>query len=225
MNQYRRGIVALSLAVFVTTQASASAVIGVASTRGTIEVDNASVRGTANLTDGSMVRTNETAGQVQLNNGVQATFGKNTAASVYNNRIEIREGSGQVATRPGFELGALGFRVAPAGDKAVARVSYSNPERILVTAVGSPVQVSRDGVLLARLNPGTTYFFEPEAGDTGGGTARTAGQTAGKAADKTGAAAVKTGLSVGAKWGIVGAVAAGSTVGLGVGLSGEDASR
>ena len=221
MNQYRRGLVALSLAAFVTTQLTAAPVIGVASTRGTIEVDNAAVRGTANLTDGSSVRTNETAGQVQLQNGVQATFNAKTAASVYANRIELREGAGQVTTKKGFNLDALGFRISSDSSKAVARVSYARPDRILVTAVDSPVQVSKDGVLLAKLNAGTTYYFEPA--DQQDPPAQTAGRTTGA---KTGTAAAKTGLSTAAKWGIVAAVAGGATaVGAGVALAGDDASR
>lgn len=223
MNQYRRGLVLLSLAAFVATQLSAAPVIGVASTRGTIQIDNAAVRGTANVSEGSSVRTNETSGQVQLQNGASAVLSQRSAASVYTNRIELREGAGQVSAQPGFDLDALGFRISAAGSKAVTRVTYERPDRILVTAMDSPVKVTKNGVLLAKLNPGTTYYFEPGSADQQNDTAQSAGKTAGKKA--AGSTAAKTGLSTAAKWGIVAAVAGGTGVGLGVALSGDDASR
>lgn len=221
MNQYRRGLVVLSLAAFVVTQLLAAPVIGVATTRGTMEVDNASVRGTANLSDGASVRTNATAGQLHLQNGIQATLGQNTSAKVFSSRIELRTGAGQVATRDGFNLDALGFRIAPATEKAVARVAYERSDRILVTAVDSALKVSRGGVLLARLDPGTTYFFEPAADQDN--TAKSAGKTSGQ--NSGSGTAAKTGLSTAAKWGIAAGFAAGAGIGLGVGLTGDDASR
>lgn len=227
MNQYRRGFAILSLAAFVGTQLYAAPVIGVATTRGTMQIDSAAVRGTANLSDGSSIRTNETAGQVQLQNGVQVTLGERSTAAVYSNHLELHEGSGQVAAKPGFDLDALGFRVSASGEKAVARISYQRPDRILVTAVNSGVKVSHNGVLLAKLNAGTTYFFEPgsAAGDDDKKPATKGGKTASNGSGTAGTAA-KVGLSTAAKWGIVaGVAAAGAGVGLGVGLSGDDASR
>ncbi len=223
MIQYRRGLILLSLAAFAITQLCAAPAIGVATTRGSMEVDNASVRGTANLSDGSSVRTNETSTRLQLQNGVQATLGQNSAAAVYSSRIELREGMGQVTANDGFELSALGFHISPSNGKGVARVKYDGSDRILVTAVESAVKVSKDGVLLARVNPGTTYSFEQED-QNDGQTAQSAGKTARKGGKVAGKAA-KAGLSTGAKWGIVAAVGAGAGVGLGVGLSGSDASR
>jgi hypothetical protein len=226
MNQHRRGVIALSLAIFMTTQLSAAPVIGVASTRGTMEVNSSPVRGTANVSEGCSIRTNETVGQIDLRNGVQLTLGQNTAASVYSNRVELREGGGQVTTKQDYGVEALGFRVAPAGRNALARVMYDR-NRILVTAIDSPLKVSKDGVLLARVNAGATYYFEQEP--TTDGSAASAGRTNGNPnKPSTGAqSAVKAGLSSGVKWGIAtgAAAAVGTGIGLGVALSGSNASR
>jgi hypothetical protein len=222
MTQYRRACILLSLVVSALTPLPAAPAIGTASTRGAMEVDHTSVRGTANLFEGSSVRTGDTSGQIRLRNGVQATFEGKTAAAVYSDRIELQAGTGQIATRVGFDVGALGFRISPDGGKAVTRVFYERPDRILVTALESSVAVRRGGVLLARLSPGTTYYFEPDSPQSGD-TAQSAGKTAGK----TGATAAKGALSAGAKFGIVAGslAAAGTGIGLGVALSGDDTSR
>jgi hypothetical protein len=225
MIKYRRGVIVLSLAAFFSVQVTAAPVIGVASTRGTMEIDHASIRGTANLLDGSAIRTNETSGQIQLQNGSLATLGQRTAAEVFANRIVLREGVGQISSRGGFEVGALGFRISPANNKAVARISFERSDRILVSALDSGVKVSRDGVLLAHISAGTTYYFEPDSSPSDSQVAQSAGKTSGGAGKPVIHHATRTGLSTGAKWGIVTGIAAAAAVGLGVGLSGDDASR
>ena len=198
----------------------AETVIGVASTRGIMEVNSASVRGNANVADGASIRTNDTAGQVQLNNGVQVTLGEHSSASIHADRVQLLQGGAQVAAKTGFGVEALGFHVAPGRSAAVARVAFENSNRILVSAMDAPVTVSKEGVLLARLNPGTTYFFEPDDPQDQSASA------AGKKSSGNPKKAAKAGLSNGAKWGIAaGVAAAGLGVGLGVGLSGGDTSH
>jgi hypothetical protein len=229
MNQYSRGVIVLTLAMFVTMQLMAAPVIGVASTRGTMAVNSAPVRGTANLSDGSSIQTDETTGQIQLQNGVQVLLGQKTLASVYANRVELREGGGEVATKPGYGVEALGFRVDAANNYGLARVVYDN-DRILVTAVDAPLNVTMAGQLLARLDTGTTYYFEqdPQTPDPAATAGRSSGSSQPPNTAKKGVkTATKTGLSTAAKWGIVAGAtaAAGTGIGLGVALSGSSASR
>ena len=172
MNMYRRGGIALSLATFAVMQLSAASIIGVASTRGTMEVNNASIRGTVNVPEGASIRTNETTSLIQLQNGVQVDLNRNTAAAVYTNHVELREGGGQITTNQNFDVEALGFRVEPANRQAVTRIQYDR-DRILVTAVDSPLKVSRDGLLLARVNSGATYYLSRIGGSGFGGQCRT----------------------------------------------------
>jgi len=229
MNQYSRSVIVLTLAMFVTMQLMAAPAIGVASTRGTMAVNSAPVRGTANLSDGASIQTDETTGQIQLQNGVQVLLGQKTLASVYANRVELREGGGEVATKPGYGVEALGFRVDAANNHGLARRVYDN-DRILVTAVDAPLNVSMDGQLLARLDTGTTYYFEqdPRTPDP----AATAGRSSGSsqpqnAAKKSAKTAAKKGLSTTAKFGLIAGAtaAAGTGIGLGVALSGSSASH
>lgn len=214
MIHFRRGLALTSLAAFAAAQLSAAPAIGVVSTRGVMEVDKAAVRGTTKISDGSSVRTGDMAGRVELNNGVRATLAKATAARVHADRIELSAGAGQVSTRTGFDLDALGFRISPESRDAVARVTYENANRILVTAVDSPLKVSRGGTMLARLTPGTTYYFEPAAEGEPNPPASNAGNQGGS---KPGA---KAALSTRAKWGIaLGAAAAAAGTGIGIALS------
>lgn len=60
--------------------------------------------------------------------------------------------------KTGVDLGAYGLRAAAVDENTAVRVSHGI-DRILVTPVKAPVNVSRDGVFIARLNAGTTYYF------------------------------------------------------------------
>ena len=225
MNQYRSAFIVLSFAALGTGCLTASNVIGVASTRGTMDVNGAAVRGTADVADGASVQTNQTPGSIHLGNGVQVTLGENSAASVYNDRLSLTQGASQVTAKQKYAVEALGFRI-DAPENGAARVAWDG-KRILVTAFGSPVTVSQEGVLLALLNPGTTYFFEDAPQDN---TAASAGKVAGNAGEGNsgnGAPNTAKGLSTHAKWGIAAgaAAAAGTGIGLGLYLSGNNASR
>ena len=211
----------LAIGMSAGTAFCAETVIGVASTRGNMEVNSAPVRGNANVADGTSIRTNDTVGQVQLNNGVQVTIGQHSSAAIHADRVQLLQGGAQMSAKMGFGVEALGFHVAPGQSAAVSRVTFQNSNRILVSAMDAPVTVSKEGVLLARLSPGTTYFFEPD--DPQDQPANAAGK---KSSGNTKGRAAKAGLSHGAKWGIAAGVAAtGLGVGLGVGLSGGDTSH
>jgi hypothetical protein len=150
---------------------------------------------------------------------VRVTLGHRTEASVHAGCVRLIEGGAQVLSRDGFPIEALGFRIAPARGDAISSVAFENPRRILVSAANAPVQVSdRNGILLASVAPGTTYFFEPEADDQ-------SAPPAGKKSTGTAGGKKKAGLSTKAKWGIAAGVAAGATVGLSATLMGDDSSR
>lgn len=223
MNQYCMGAVVLSLLALV-SNATAASTIGVVSTRGTVRVDESVMRGVANLKDGSSIRSLDTAVQVRLENGVHATLEPNSAMNVYGNRIEMLEGTGQIATKNGFELQALGFQVTPVGEKAVAKITFDPSGRVLVTAVEGSVNVKKGGLLLTRLEGGNTYFFAPESVKAGSVLPQSAARAAGKPMGQVGGAAAKTGVH----WGVVSGVAAagtGAAVGTKVLLDGDDVSR
>ncbi len=110
-SNYRLGL--LVLGVGVTSVLCADSVIGVASTRGTMEVNHTAIRGNANLSEGSSLRTNETTSQVSLQNGVQVTLGTRSAAAIHSNHMQLLEGGAQVSATGGFDVEALGFSIRP----------------------------------------------------------------------------------------------------------------
>lgn len=216
----------LIVGLSVTSVLLADALIGVASTRGSMEVNDATVRGNANVLEGASIRTNETSSQVNLQNGAEVILEQRSVARIHTGRVQLVEGAAQATIRGGFDIEALGFHVTCEKSKASARVSYANPNRVLVSALSGPINVlNRDGVLLTRVATGSTYFFEQDPPQDQ--AAATAGKKNSKSGTKGGGIkSAKTGISAGAKWGIVaGVAAAGAGVGLGVGLTGGSTSR
>lgn len=203
MNQYRRGLMTLSLATCLGMPLAAVEQAGVASTRGTMEVNNLSVRGTANIPNGASVLTKDAPGQIRMQNGVQVALSEKTAATVYSDHVQLLKGAVQVAGAHSYGVDALGFHIESAADNVSARVAYDQG-RILVTAMQSPVNVSKGGTLVSQVKSGTTFYFEPDpaAGVSASGKAQSASR-------------YTTGISTGAKWGIAaGAAGAGTAAAL-----------
>ena len=71
MNHSRWSVIALSFAASLSLPLWAAAgPVGVASTRGTLQVNDLMARGTANIPEGASVRTAEMPGQIHLQDGV-----------------------------------------------------------------------------------------------------------------------------------------------------------
>ena len=222
MKHFQSSISVWILGIAVGSTLMAESYIGVASSRSTMSVNHESVRGNANLGSGASIQTTDSVGQVELQNGVKLTLGQRSAASVHTDRTELSEGGAQISTKGAYGITALGFRFSAENGEATARLAYENPNRVLISALIGPIKVvNREGVLLAHLSPGKSYFFEEQADPQ---SARGAGQ---KNPAKTNPAKVaKQGLSHGAKWGIVGGVgAAAASLGIVAGISNSDASR
>lgn len=111
--------------------------------------------------------------------------------------------------KKGVDLGAFRLRAVAVEENTAVRVSHGI-DRILVTPVKAKVDVSRDGVFIARLNAGTTYYFG-EDGQVQAPPTVPPGQK------------VKVIAQSKVKWGVAAAVAGG--VGLGVALKGDPVSK
>jgi hypothetical protein len=74
----------------------------------------------------------------------------------------------------GYGLEALGFRFTSDQKGATTNISFTNSNRLMVSAIEGPVRVlNKDGVVLARLTPGNAYFVEEQSDSS---SARGAGQ-------------------------------------------------
>ncbi len=101
-----------------------------------------------------------------------------------------------------YSVDALGFHVEGTVQNVSARVAFDHG-RILVTALQSPVKVTKGGEFLTQVNAGSTYYFEP---DVAAGTRIGDPQSAPKN--------ISGGLSNGAKWGIIAGAGGGGVAGV-----------
>jgi hypothetical protein len=153
----------LSLCALATCFA-ASAAIGLVVANGSFQLDHSSVRGNATLFDGNVIETNVSSSQLQLNNGVSLRLAAETRARVYESRLVLEKGIGQLESTK-YRIEAAGLQVEADRPGATARVQLTGPKRVVVAARDGAVHVSNsDGVLIARLASGREMLFEPQEG-------------------------------------------------------------
>ena len=142
---------------------AASPAIGLVVANGSFQLDHSSVRGSATLFDGNVIETNVSSSQLQLNNGVSLRLAAETRARVYESRLVLEKGIGQLESTK-YRIEAAGLQVEADKPGARARVQLTGPKRIVVAARDGAVHVSNsDGVLIARLGSGREMSFEPQA--------------------------------------------------------------
>jgi hypothetical protein len=151
----------LSLCV-VAASFAASTVIGLVVANGSFQVDRSSVRGSATLFDGNVIETNVSSSQLQLNNGVSLRLASESRARVYESRLVLEKGIGQLESTH-YRIEAASLQVEADKPGATARVQLTGPRRVVVAARAGEVRVSNsDGVLIARLDSGREMAFEPQ---------------------------------------------------------------
>ena len=151
----------LSLCALATCFA-ASAAIGLVVANGSFQLDHSSVRGNATLFDGNVIETNVSSSQLQLNNGVSLRLGAETRARVYESRLVLEKGIGQLESTK-YRIEAASLQVEADKPGATARVQLTGPKRVVVAARDGSVRVSNgDGVLIAKLDSGREMAFEPQ---------------------------------------------------------------
>ncbi|MBM3724357.1 MAG: hypothetical protein FJW40_02880 [Acidobacteria bacterium] len=134
--------------------------IGVASSKGKLEVDGVRLEGHGNVNSGSVVRTADLAGRVDLNQ-VAVTLGPRTQVKLYAGRMVLTEGVSLVSARRDYTVEALGLQVAPSAGSAVARIEYLNAGRVAVGAVNGELAVrGAGGILVARVKSGSAVAFD-----------------------------------------------------------------
>jgi hypothetical protein len=141
---------------------AANPAIGLMVTNGSFQVDHSNVWGTATLFDGNVVETNISSSQLQLNNGVKLRLAAKTRARIYESRLVLEKGIGQVESSK-YRIEAVSLRVEADTPGAAARVQLTGPKRVVVAARDGAVRVSNsDGVLIAKLESGHEMSFEPQ---------------------------------------------------------------
>lgn len=212
----------LAVALASTPAFAGPAVVGVATAIGSFSVDNSTVSGTANLTDGAVLRTTVSTGQVMLKGGSDVVLGTNSAAAFYDNKVVLVHGMARFDNlKPGFKVSASSLRIEndQVGGQGAVRL---NGDRVEVASVIGNMNVyNQQGALLTRVAAGAVF----SVGDSQSGA--TAGQKdcTGSHKNDPGCAAVpsSTGaaapiMSNGAALWIAGGLGA-LALGLGIGLT------
>ncbi len=120
--------------------------------------------GNATLFDGATVETGAASSELALRNGVKVQLGAESRARVWNDRLLLLKGVGQVAAPSSFEVGVAGFQIQAAG----ARIRVGLSDHVDVSSYAGTVLVSgTSGLELASITAGRSMSFSmqtPQAG-------------------------------------------------------------
>jgi hypothetical protein len=148
----------------VSTSFAASPAIGLVVANGSFQLDHSSVRGTATLFEGNVIETNISSSQLRLHSGVSLRLAAESRARVYESRLVLEKGMGQLEST-NYRIEAASLQVEADKPGATARVELTGPKRLVVAARDGAVRVSNsDGVLIAKLDSGREMVFEPQEG-------------------------------------------------------------
>ena len=144
-----------------------SPVIGMASAQSGFTLDNSKVSGNASLFDGSTVQADGYS-RIQFNNGSRMDMASGAKAQVFANHASLEAGMSEIQSTSGFEIDAQTLKIRPSQPNSIARIRVDSDRHVLVTALNAPVNVwNREGLLVARVNPGMPLSFLPQAAASG----------------------------------------------------------
>ncbi len=124
-------------------------------------IEKSQVWGNSSLFDGSTIQTDQASSDLSLRNGVKVQLGAKTRARVFESKMALEKGTGQVSSASAYEVDASGLKIT--GERV--RVSVS--DRIEVVAfAGSARVMSGSGTLLAAIPAGRAMTFAMQAGQT-----------------------------------------------------------
>ena len=163
-----RVYLSLALAFSVTGLTASTASIGVATANGNFQVNSSQVRGSSTLMDGTVIETGSASSQVQMNNGAHVRVAAGSRAKIYEGRLILEKGVGELDSSTAFQVEAHSLRISNAGPNTVARVRITSPNQVMVAALKGPVRVTNAaGFLIANIAAGGALSFDPEVGATG----------------------------------------------------------
>ena len=150
-------LVCVSSVVFGATPA-----IGIVTAAGQFMVEKSAVWGNSTLFDGTTIQTDQASSELSLRNGVKVQLGAKSRARVFEKRLALEKGVGQVNAASAYEVDAAGLKIS--GE----RVRVSMSDRVEVAAFAGPARVmSGSGTLLAAIPAGRAMTFAMQAGSTG----------------------------------------------------------
>lgn len=136
--------------------------IGIATSVGSVSVNELSVTGSTDLADGSRLQTTSAPSEVHLSSGADVRLGTRSAGTFYADHVSLEQGAVRVGSFNGLTVSARQLQIAgdEPGSEAIVRM---NRKTIEVASLGGAVNVMDSG-LLTRVAAGTKMSFQ--AGQT-----------------------------------------------------------
>lgn len=125
-------------------------------TIGTMTTANSS---DVSLVDGASVRTENTARDVRLDNGVAIHLALRSAGTIFNDHAILEEGAARVGRFTGYALHAGQLNIAPETPDTEAVIRLEN-KTIEVASLGGVVTVTDGGAMLTRVAAGAKMSFQ-----------------------------------------------------------------
>jgi hypothetical protein len=139
-------------------------VIGIITASGHFTLERSVVWGNSTLFDGVMVETQQASSELALRNGAKVQLGGSSRAKVWENRVLLEKGVGQVAGPASYAIEAGGLKVNGAAPGSRVRVGLTY--RVDVAALtGTARVVSGRGVVLASIPAGRHMSFSMQAAE------------------------------------------------------------
>lgn len=153
-------LIALLLAAQMTLGVTAPG-IGVAIAGPEFQVNGVMQSGRVDLVDGAQIRTGLAPATVNLNNGARIELASRSQGSLFKNRLLLTKGAGQFATPTDFAIEALSLRVVPLTPNASGRVTLQGVKKLELAALAGIWSIANsEGVVIAKLAPGTALEFQ-----------------------------------------------------------------
>jgi hypothetical protein len=158
----------VAVASFVIVQAATPG-IGVVKAKGSFKVDNVDVWGNGTLFSGNSVETLAVPSQLQLNSGPRLVLLSHSLSRVYDDYLLLERGGSELKEGAAYAIEARTLRVRPAGMDSTVYVGLNGANKVQVEALKGQAEVTNaEGVLVAKLMPGTALEFDPQAAGAAG---------------------------------------------------------
>jgi O-antigen ligase len=158
-----QSVVAALLSLNLCVATAAVPYIGVALTRGSFRVDNATVSNNATLVEGTTVETQQSASSLRLNGGSRIAIGSESRVRVFGDHLLLEKGAGDLERLVGYRVVARGLTIQPEGGAASARIAIAGEHLVQVAALsGSFLVKNGKGLVVANLTPGAALEFNPQ---------------------------------------------------------------
>jgi hypothetical protein len=138
--------------------ANAPASIGVATTIGSVSVNQTVVSGSADLVDGARLETASVPTDVRLNTGAEVRLATRSSGSFFADHVQLEQGALRVADFSGVTVAAAQLQIN-SDDAATQVIVRLTKKTVEVASVGGAVNVMDSGIL-TRVAAGTKMSFE-----------------------------------------------------------------